>query len=186
MIWNSNGVCFWQRYGWNVLSTPNPSFCFFQRNRHKKKHHLICEMLLIALAVLVLGKVPELFDLALGDDVLFDLFTKHYHKHYETAAQEARRFAIFKENLAEYRARNAQRSSPSSATFGVTFFADLLPDELPVTTTSPSPFRTAATSSPTTRTAPKSTSAPKAPTRATAGAATPPRLRTTGSTSTPT
>jgi C1A family cysteine protease len=57
----------------------------------------------------------------------FSQFKQRFNKNYATADEHDKRFAIFKQNLA--RAAELQRKEEGSATYGMTKFSDLTPEE---------------------------------------------------------
>uniref|UniRef100_A0A1I8AES9 Inhibitor_I29 domain-containing protein n=1 Tax=Steinernema glaseri TaxID=37863 RepID=A0A1I8AES9_9BILA len=80
-------------------------------------------VLLVAILSLAVLTTPSSVD----DAKEFEKFKKDFNRHYSTPAEEAKRFTIFKENLAV--ARKLTKDAKGKTTFGVTQFSDLSQEE---------------------------------------------------------
>jgi len=85
----------------------------------------------VVLALALTGASASLFsNVTEHQRYAFDEFKASYGKHYETAAEDAKRFAFFVENLKIADARNvAEAAAGGTAVHGVTKFSDFSQDE---------------------------------------------------------
>ena len=64
-----------------------------------------------------------------ADPQLFAEFQRTHGKYYASSEEHANRYQIFVNNLNAAHAKNAARQSPDEATYGITQFSDLTPEE---------------------------------------------------------